>query len=368
MLSPLFTPRSFADLTGWASGDHKAAFDAFRRSAPAFARGMAKTGSLGVDAAAFAAAAGAALRTDRVLAPDARVFFEHFFTPAFILPRPGSHDRGFVTGYYEPEVEASLHPTDRFRYPLYRPPADLVKVSDDDRPPGLDASFRFARRLPDGRLSPYPDRAAIEAGYLQGKGLEIAWLEDPVDAFFIHIQGSARLHLIDGGHMRVGYAAKTGHPFTAIGRVLVDAGELTLAEADMAGIRGWLDAHPERMRDLLNRNRSFIFFREAPADDPALGPVGAAKVPLTPLASIAVDRLLHTFGTPVFLSAPDLAIDGAPFHRLMVAQDTGSAILGAARADLFVGSGTRAGAVAGTIRHAADFYALLPRDLAWPTP
>jgi membrane-bound lytic murein transglycosylase A len=190
-----------------------------------------------------------------------------------------------------------------------------------------------------------------------------------VDAFFIHIQGSARLALPDGRRMRVTYAAKTGHPFTAIGRILVEAGELSLAEATMDGIRGWLAERPERVRALLDRNRSFIFFREAAVEDERLGPVAAAKVPLTPMASIAVDRELHTFGTPFFIDAPTLGeIGGEPFRRLLVAQDTGSAIVGPARADIFVGSGASAGSVAGRVRHPGDFFALLPPALADALP
>ncbi|MEF2071312.1 murein transglycosylase A [Consotaella aegiceratis] len=362
MLSSLFRRCSYSDLGAWGGGDLRPALAAFRRSAPLLLDGRVKSGALGLEAAWLNAAAERAL----ALAPDAgndeaRQFFEAEFRPARVKSSTDEDARsGFMTGYYEPEVDASRHRTERFRYPLYRQPADLVKVDDVSRPAGLDQSFRFARRRPDGLLDEYPDRAAIEAGLLQGRGLELAWLADPVEAFFIHIQGSARLILDDGGVMRVSYAAKTGHPFTAIGRILVDEGELTLAEADMAGIRRWLGDHPQRVRNLLNRNRSFIFFREAPVEDVTLGPVGAAKTPLTPFASIAVDRELHTFGLPFFIAAPELRVEGEAFARLMIAQDTGSAIVGPARADLFCGSGAAAGAIAGRIRHPADVFALVP--------
>lgn len=359
--SPLLTRAAFADLPGWGEADLSPALAAFRRTADRFLSGDVVTGTLGLDADAFRPCAKASLAAD---AGEARAFFEAEFRPARLsASATDPAARGFCTGYYEPEVEASPVRTERFRFPLYQPPADLVKVDDISRPVGLDPYFRFARRRPDGMLDEYPDRAAIEAGFLDGKGLEIAWLDDPVDAFFIHIQGSARLALPDGRRIRVTYAAKTGHPFTAIGRSLVQAGELTLAEADMDGIRGWLAAHPGRIRETLDRNRSFIFFREAPVEDESLGPVAAAKVPLTPMASIAVDRELHTFGLPVFIDAPTLVLDEAPFRRLMIAQDTGSAILGPARADIFVGSGFEAGRAAGRVRHPGDFYALLPVSL-----
>ncbi|MEF2552132.1 MltA domain-containing protein [Aurantimonas sp. A2-1-M11] len=361
-----FVRRQWSDLEGWDGADHALAFSAFRASAERLAAGIFATGTLGVDASTYDDAARAAQAlSGEPREAEAKACFERHFVPLRIVPDSQNAPLpGFVTGYYEPVVAGSPVRTERYRYPLYAPPPDLVKIDDVSRPPGVDPYFRFARRKSCGLLEEYADRAAIEAGALEGMGLEIAWLADPVDAFFIHIQGSARLAYEDGRQMRVGYAAKTGHRFTAIGRILVDEGELTLAEADMDGIRGWLAAHPERMRALFDRNRSFIFFRETPVEDPGLGPVGAGTVPLTPLASIAVDREIATFGVPYFIEAPDLVIDGAPFRRLVIAQDTGSAILGPARADIFVGSGEAAGSVAGRIRHPADFTVLVPPKLA----
>src|SRR5690606_19537473 len=182
----------------------------------------------------------------------------------------------------------------------------------------------FGRKTDDG-IVPYWDRGAIDRGALRGRGLEIAWLADPVDAYFIHVQGAARLRMSDGRMVRVTYAAKSGHPFTGAGRVLADLGEIPLEQVTMQSIRAWFRANPDRVNDILWQNRSYIFCREAPVDDPALGPVAAAKVPLTPGRSIAVDRLPHTFGTPFYIDAPALtAFDGKPFRRLMIAQDTGS--------------------------------------------
>lgn len=357
-----FFRRRFAEIAGWGEADHSVAFEAFRRSAGALADGAFPSGALGLRAAAYRDAGEAALAADALDADEARAFFEARFVPLGL--RASATERGFVTGYYEPEVEASATRTARFRFPLYSMPDDLVSVDDVTRPPGLDPSFGFARRMECGMLAEYFDRAAIETGALDGRGLEIVWLADRVDAFFIHIQGSARLVMQDGTHRRVGYAAKSGHPFTAIGRSLVEEGELTLAEADMQGIRAWLAAHPEGQDEILHRNRSFIFFHDRPVTHPELGPVGAANVPLTPLASIAVDRELGTYGIPYFIAAENLAIEGEPFRRLMIAQDTGSAILGPARADIFVGSGEDAGRIAGGVRHKADFTVLVPPELA----
>ena len=183
--------------------------------------------------------------------------------------------------------------------PLLSRPADLVDIDDANRPAGFDPYLAFGRRTPTG-LVEYFDRAAIEQGALAGKGLEIAWLADKVDAFFIHVQGAARLNMTDGTQRRVTYAAKTGHRFTGPGRMLAELGEIPLEEVTMQSIRAWLHEHPARIDEILWQNRSYIFFREAPVDDPALGPIAAAKVPLTPGRSIAVDRLLHTFGTPFY--------------------------------------------------------------------
>jgi membrane-bound lytic murein transglycosylase A len=178
------------------------------------------------------------------------------------------------------------------------------------------------------------------------------------------VQGAARLNMTDGSVRRVTYAAKTGHRFTGPGRILAELGEIPLEQVTMQSIRAWFDANPGRVNEILWQNRSYIFFREALVPDDSLGPIAAAKVQLTPGRSVAVDRLLHTFGTPFFIGSNSLtAFGGAPFRRLMIAQDTGSAITGPARGDLFAGSGHAAGEIAGVVRHPADFYAFVPRAL-----
>ena len=329
---------------------------AFARSAAVLAAHPPKTRRLGVDADRLAAAISRAAAAPRNIAPGAaRDFFEREFRPFAVEPVGG---RGFLTGYYEPVVDGSRERSERFNAPLYGVPDDLVEIDPDNPPPGIEAGTRFAR-IVDGGVAPYPDRAAIDAGFLDGRGLEIVFLADPVEAFFIHVQGAARIRLATGGEMRVTYAAKSGHPYSSIGRVLIEQGALPKGGATMAAIRAWLAAHPGDAAGVMARNRSFIFFREAPVADPGLGPVAAAKVPLTAGRSLAVDRLIHTFATPVWIETQ--LPGGDDWRRLMIAQDTGSAIVGPARGDIFFGSGDAAGEIAGAMAAAGRFVVLLPR-------
>lgn len=354
-------PTAFGQLPGWSEDDHRAAFEAFRRSAAVLASHPPKARSVGIDAFALAERlARAAAMPDDISAEAARAFFEAEFEPVEVAP-----GAGFFTGYYEPIVAGSLAPDERFRVPIYAPPDDLVEIDPDRPPPGIEQGSRFARRTAAG-LVPYADRAEIEAGALSGRGLELVYLADPVDAFFIHIQGAARIALHDGRTMRVTYAAKNGYPYTPIGRVLIEKGALPKSGATMQTIRAWLAAHPSEAPAVMAANRSFIFFRKAPVDDPLLGPVAAARVPLTPGRSLAVDRLLHSFHMPVWVDAT--LPDGSRLQRLMVAQDTGSAIVGPARGDIFFGSGDEAGAIAGGMRSSGRFIVLAPRGSALSRP
>ena len=358
-LSSLFVEKSFADLPGWEADDHLPTFEAFRRSAFHVLTKPYRTGSLGVRFDAFAGAYDEARSVSPANRTDARAFFERHFVPV----RVQAENAGLVTGFYEPEVEASPVRTDEFTVPLLARPSDLIDINDANRPQGLDEYLAFARETSQGPVE-YFDRGQIERGALAENGLEIAWLAEKVDAFFIHVQGAARLKMTDGRLCRVTYAAKSGQRFTGPGKILADLGEIPLEKVTMQSIRAWFRAYPDRIDEILWQNRSYIFFREADVDDAALGPIAAAKVPLTPGRSLAVDRLLHTFGTPFYIDAPRLtAFDKKPFRRLMIAQDTGSAITGSARGDLFAGSGDAAGEIAGVVRNAADFYALIPRAL-----
>lgn len=355
-------PLRFADLPGWETAGHAAAVAALRRQAAAWGDGAPKTRLLGIDGPALARLARAAARVPPGDEAAARAFFEAGFEPRRVEPRAG---HPFLTGYFEPELDGARRPTERFRVPLLARPADLVDVDDANRPPSLDPAYAFARATPDG-LVPYFDRGEIEAGALAGRGLELVFVADPVDAFFVHVQGSVRIRLAEGGVMRLAYAAKAGHPYTSIAKELIARGVATPEAMTADVLRAWLTAHPDEAPALMRRNRSYVFFAEQPDLDPDLGAVAAAKAQLTPRVSLAVDRTLHTFGTPIFLDAdlplgPDGRLD--LFRRLMIAQDTGSAILGPARGDVFVGLGAEAGRLAGLVRHEPRaFVVLVPRD------
>ncbi len=362
MLSDALECQTFDTLKGWADDDHLAAFEAFRRSAHHAKSKRYKDGGLGISFDDLMPALEAASASVMVDATSARAFFERWFVPALVKPDPGT--QGHVTGFYEPVVTASRTKSADFSVPLYRRPDDLIEIDDATRPSAMDPYFRFARKTMWG-MEEYPDRSTIERGFLEGRGLEFVYLADVVEAFFIHVQGAARLQFDDGTEMRVTYSAKSGHPFTGPGRVLIDQGEIDPKTVSMQSIRAWFQANPVRTNEILWQNRSFIFFDESPMGDSSLGPIAAAKVQLTAGRSIAVDRLIHTFGSPFFIDAPKVdGGDGKSFRRLMIAQDTGSAIVGAARGDLFTGSGFDAGQIAGKINEAADFYLLVPKHLA----
>ncbi|TCD15994.1 murein transglycosylase A [Oricola cellulosilytica] len=351
----------FPRLPGWAEDDHSAALEALSRHFAYKHNRTYRKGAIGVDAADLEPLHAAAAESAAQKNP--RSFFEAAFDAVSL--QPGADERGLVTAYYEPVIAASRERTGRFSTPFYRRPADLVEIGEANRPPGWEDGLRFGCRSPDGTVDRYPDRATITNGWLEGRDLEIAYVEDPVDVFFAHVQGAARLEFADGATTRIGYDGKNGHPFTAIGRLLAERGEIEPAEVGMASIRNWLARDRERGQHLMNENRSYIFFRET-ADEPSAGPVAAAKVPLMAGRSIAVDRLLHTFGTPVFVRAD--AVNGETWARLMIAQDTGSAIVGPARGDLFMGSGSAAGALAGNVRSPADFHLLVPKGAVLPNP
>ena len=266
---------------------------------------------------------------------------------------------GFLTAYYEPVIPASRKREGPYRFPFYRRPDDLVRL-----PPRADlpGDGTFGRRLGDGSIVPYPDRSEIEAGALAGRGLEMAYVADPVDAFFAQVQGSARLALTDGSTIRIGYHGKTGHPYTAIGRVLIDMGVLPEGGASMATIRAALAAEPALVGPVLSQNRSFVFFRERPSMGDELGPIAAGGLPLVPWRSLAVDRAHIALGTPVLV---ETTVPGrGAFAGVMIAEDTGSAIVGPARGDIFMGSGDAAGALAGEMKAAGRFTLFLPQTVA----
>ncbi|WP_105422121.1 murein transglycosylase A [Neorhizobium sp. T25_27] len=353
-------PVSFPDLAGWGDDDPTALFAGMRASLEHIRKVKPyRTGILGLTAEELASFIEAArdIPGDPV---SARAFFETHCTPFLISRNDGR--RGFVTAFYEPEIEVSETRDDVWIHPFYYRPDDLIDLDDGNRPAGLDSGYMFGRQTADG-IEPYPDRGEIDRGFLEGRGLEIAYAKSKVDVFFIHVQGAARLRYPDGNIRRITYAAKAGHPFSPIGKLLIDRGEIDPAKISMQSIRTWLAENPAKVDEVLWHNRSYIFFREADVSDPSLGPVAAAKVPLIPGRSLAVDRQVHTFGFPFFIRSETLThMDGGkPFARLMLALDTGSAIVGPARGDIFTGSGFEAGELAGTVRNDADFYILIPK-------
>ncbi|MEO3471349.1 MltA domain-containing protein [Roseomonas sp. CAU 1739] len=283
-----------------------------------------------------------------------RAFLELHFEPF-------AAGNGVMTGYYEPILRGSVEPNDAFRTPLFARPPELVEQPVIGNP----LRRRFGM-LVEGRLEPFYDRAAIDTGVLAGRGLELVWVDDPADAFFLHIQGSGRVVLPDGQLLRVGYAGQNGRAYVPIGRVLIQQGELTRDQMSMQAIRGWLaGAGYDRATELLRGNPSYIFFRVVENLGPDQGPIGALGVPLTPQRSVAVDRSFIPLGAPLFVTVRDpMARRDAPaVGRLVVAQDTGGAIRGPARTDFFWGWGHEAGERAGRMRDEAEVFILLPRAL-----
>ncbi|HWU63431.1 MAG TPA: murein transglycosylase A [Ensifer sp.] len=357
--------RGFDSLVGWSDDDPRELIAALRRCRQYILNKKPyRTGALGIRAEELLPAMDAAEAVVEISsAAAARSFFETHFVPFFIRREDGAS--GFVTAFYEPDVEVSDTPDAVWRFPFYRRPEDLIDLDDANRPSSMDANYMFGQ-IRDGEISEYPDRRAIDLGHLEGQGLEIGWARSKADVFFAHVQGAARLIFRDGTVRRITYAAKAGHPFTGIGRHLVDAGEIDPSKISMGAIRDWLERNPDRADETYWRNRSYIFFREEEMGDPALGPIAAAKVQMTPGRSLAVDRGIHTFGCPFFIQSESLTRldDGQPFRRLMLALDTGSAILGPARGDIFTGSGSEAGDLAGSVRNDANFFILVPRAAA----
>ncbi|WP_052600499.1 murein transglycosylase A [Microvirga lotononidis] len=353
-------PLPFQDLAGWEADDHDAAFRAFLRSCRALEASAAELRPAQAPQADLLAVCREALKTPDLGRAEARRFFETHFQPVAVTPRSGD---GFLTGYYEPEFQGSRTPDATYRVPLLDRPADLVTIPQGETLPGLDKGLQAARRSKDG-YEPYPDRAAIEEGALGTLARPIVYLREPGEAFIIHVQGSARIRLDDGSVMRVAYAGRNGRPYTSIGRLLVQRGEMDLETMTLEKLMGWLKSHPEPAKALMRQNQSYIFFREAGELAPEDGPIGGAGTPLVPGRSLAVDRSLWTYGLPVWLDGqlPLSLGEAEPLRRLMIAQDTGSAIVGPARGDFFFGSGEEAGRRAGLLRHAVRFVVLQPKS------
>jgi membrane-bound lytic murein transglycosylase A len=359
-----YEPVDWAGLDGWASDDHATAFAAFLESCRALSGGRQPPAEPTAIADALRAVCARAFAAVPLEEEGARKFFENNFRPLRISKLGDAE--GFLTGYYEPIYEGSRVPTGEFTAPLYRRPPNLAvagrrKLGDAFPSKGVKVGLRVGRR----KLVPYYDRGQIEDGALDGWHLEICWLRSEVDVLFAQIQGSARIRLEDGTILRVNYDSHNGWPYTPVGRPLIERKIFTKDEVSMQRIRDWMEANPDQAKEVRRLNKAYVFFRitDLSNQDEAVGGQG---VPLMPGRSIAVDRSLHAYGTPFFIAA-DLPITndraGTKFRRLMFAQDTGSAIVGPARADIYFGAGDEAGRMAGRIRNAGQFVMLIPREV-----
>lgn len=356
-------PTPLHRVPGWAGDDHRAAFSAFLATCAPIANGVAAQREARPTPSALVSICRAALTLEAEGPPDARaarMFFENHFDAFDIRPNNGG---GFLTAYYEPEVTASRQRSAEFPVPVLARPDDLMTFGQGEpRPAGLDPGLAAARRTASG-FEPYLDRAAIWAGDLGDRARAIAWLRDETELFIIQVQGSARLIFDDGMRARLTYAGRNGHPYTSIGRILVENGHIPLSEMSLERLMSWLRTDPARGRALMERNRSYVFFALEPMADPKRGPIGGAGVPLTTGRSLAIDRAIWPYGLPVWISVSPLTPEGprVPLDRLMIAQDTGSAIVGPSRGDFFMGSGAEAGTRAGLVRDSMRFIVLLPR-------
>lgn len=280
----------------------------------------------------------------------------HFFQPYLVSDlKSDLPASGLFTGYYEAGLRGARSQGGIYQTPLYKRPDDLVLVGLGEFKSDWNGK-RLAGRLENGQLVPYATRAEIEAGKLRGKNLELAWVDDPVDAFFLHIQGSGRVVFADGSTMRVGYDGHNGHAYTSIGRILIERGEITKEDMSMQAIRKWMAAHPNKGQELMKENSSYIFFRELKDD----GPIGAQNVVLTPGRSLAVDKRYMALGLPVWLYTFTDPVSSKPISRMLVTQDTGGAIKGVVRGDVFWGFGEMAAERAGKMKERGSLFVLLP--------
>ena len=336
---------SFADLAGWKDDDQKAAFDTFLKSCGAILNGTRAMRAARPFYGALFKVCERAVSAGDLDRDRARAFFEDNFKPMRVIP--AGQTQGFFTGYYETEVDGSRFPSDEYSIPMYAAPSETVRKRQ---------SKVFADL----------DRTRIEDGALAGKSLEICYVKSPIDAFFAQIQGSTRVKLDSGKLLRLNYIASNGMPYTPVGKFLIDRGIVSKEEMSMDKIREFMEANPEEGKALRQKNRSFVFFQETPlsAHDECIGGQG---VPLTPRRSLAVDKKIHIYGTPIWIDAEFPIESEKPetkFRHLLVAQDTGSAIVGPARADIYFGHGEEIGHIAGRIKQNGQFVMLVPQSVA----
>jgi membrane-bound lytic murein transglycosylase A len=344
---PVLRPVAFSTIPGWDRDDLRDAWPAFLASCDVM-----------IKRAEWKEPCSVARTVDDSSTRSIRVFFEAFFVPQRVF-NPDGTDNGLVTGYYEPLLNGSRKRGGPYQTPLHKAPDDLLTVDLGSIYPELK-NMRLRGKLVGNKVVPYPARAELaQPGVLAGS--ELIWVDNPIDAFFLQVQGSGRVQLADTREtVRVAYADQNGHPYRSIGRYLVDKGELTMEQASAQGIKAWLAANPKRQQELLNANPGYVFFKEEKLTDPRKGPKGAMGVPLTPQRSVAVDPNYIPLGAPVFLSTTQPG-SNVPLQRMMVAQDTGGAIKNAVRADFFWGFGAEAGEKAGRMKQRGMLWVLLPK-------
>ena len=349
-LAPVFRQVTWDALPGWREDNIAEAWSAFAAGCSALA-----TRDVWRDVCATSS------RLSNPSAEAVRLFFESNFVP-YQVSSQTSGEEGLITGYYEPLLRGSRKQTPRCRYPVYGVPEDLVVVDLGELYPELK-NMRLRGRIEGRRLVPYYDRARIEGGEAPLRGKEIVWVDDAVELFFLHVQGSGRILLDSGETLRVGYADQNGYPYRSIGRVLVDRGELSPEQVSMQSIQAWARRNPSKAVELLNSNASYVFFRELPAS--TAGPPGSLGVPLTARRSVAIDPRYVPLGAPVFIAAtwPN---SPKPLNRLVLAQDTGGAIRGPVRADFFWGYGEAAAREAGRMKQRLRMWMLWPRNQPLP--
>ncbi len=362
-----FQPVSFAELPGWATDDHLAAWKAFLASCEPVlkaARGKSKAGPNPTPRSLLNACE-RALASKAQSRAGAKAFFEQHFQPHRVVQA----GEGLFTGYYEPLISGSRTPDAAFQTPVYKRPADLVNVVAESERGAKSASFTHLRQTDKG-LVPYLTRAEIEQGGLKGQNLELLFFRDPVDVFFMQIQGSGRVELPDGSKVRITYDGKNGYPYTSVGRVVIDDGHFQPEKMSLKALSVWLKADRRRCESVMWQNKSYVFFRELKGAE-AEGAMGVLSISLQPGRSLAVDTAFHNIGTPIYVVSPALthgskqeANKPPGFARLMVAHDVGSAIKGPERGDIFFGSGDKAGRTAGITKHPGQFFAFLPVDAA----
>ncbi|MGE5539773.1 MAG: murein transglycosylase A [Gemmatimonas sp.] len=363
----VLTPVSFNELPGWSDDRVSEALPALLRSCAVLARRPA-------DAPLSQALpeAGRVADWQPVCADAARLpAGDEAAARAFLMQRlrpyraaNNKDAKGLFTGYYEIELDGARAKSARYAVPIYGMPKDLVTADLSDFDSSLSGK-QIIGRVVGNRFKPYPDRAAIEKAGLGENAPVLAWVDNAVDAFFLHIQGSGVVRMANGETMRVGYAAKNGQPYRAIGRVLVDRGAMAKEDVSMQSIRAWLDANPREANAVMAANPSYVFFRALPKRDPSRdGPDGAQGVTLTAGRSLAVDRRFVPLGVPLWVAAQNPDRPEFQTRRLVVAQDTGGAITGPVRGDVFWGTGHAAGERAGLMREFGNYYLLLPRDAA----